>query len=105
MLAAPELLAADDEARHAEDPGLLRRTRDAVDLAPTLASGVIGEAGAVGPGFGEDRSDDRRVLDIQLALPEPLESHVVIAPQHCRALPLGVKQAGGCELRIPIFLR
>src|SRR6516165_6723526 len=45
------------------------------------------------------------MLDVELALPEALESDVIIAAQHRVALALGVEHAAGGEGRVPDLLR
>src|SRR4029077_14684249 len=70
-----------------------------------LAVEIGSKAGGIGTSFGQDGGDDRRLLDVEFALPEALENDVVVAPQHRLALPLGVKQTDERELRVPHLLR
>src|SRR5262245_27246446 len=100
MLAAPEQLAVEDETRHPEDADRLRGAADSLDLLPALASEIGREARRVGAGLGQHAAHNGDVLDVELAFPEALEGHVVIAPEHRIALALGVEHAAGGEARV-----
>src|SRR5215471_7036916 len=105
VLAAPENFAVDDEARHAEDALLLGFAANAVELGMACTGEIGGETRHVGTGFGEHGGYDRRVLDVELAFPETLEGHVVIAPEHSVVLLLRVEHADQRERGIPDLLR
>src|SRR5215472_2669918 len=79
VLATPEKLAVDDEARHPEDALFLGGTADCFDLAPAFVGAISRKASRVGASLDQNRLQDFGVLDVELALPEPLEDDVVIA--------------------------
>ena len=80
------------------------------EIRATSRRPVAGEPGGggvcgVGPGFGEHRCDDGRVLDVEFAFPEALEGDVDVAAQRVVSLAFGVQHAGGGQRRIPDLLR
>src|SRR6516225_3708678 len=103
MLAPPEQLAVNNKARHPENADRLRCAANPIELPPPLSRRISREAGGVGAGFRQHRTDHIGILDVELALPEALEDDVVIAAQHRVALALGVEHTAGGEGRIQIF--
>jgi hypothetical protein len=75
------------------------------EFGAPLAGEISREAGGIGAGLGQDGGHHRRVLDVELALPEALEGDVVVSPQRRFALPLRVQHADRRDLRVPDLLR
>src|SRR6266404_1683726 len=105
MLATPEQLAIDDETRHPEHPNRLGRAAYPLDLLSTVVRQIGREARGIGAGLGQNGGDNGGIFDVELALPEALEGHVVIAAEHSITLALGVEHAAGGEARVPDLLR
>src|SRR6516164_1237278 len=80
VLTAPEELPVHDKARHPENAAFLGGPADPLQLLPPFPRRISREAGSVGAGLREHRTDHARVLDVELAFPETLEGDVVIAP-------------------------
>jgi hypothetical protein len=93
VLAAPEQLAVEYKARHAEHPDRLGGMADAVDLHAAGARRIIGKLGDIGTGFRQHAADHAGILDVELALPEAFEGRVVISPEHIVSLALRVQHA------------
>src|ERR1700730_13659411 len=105
MLAAPEQLAVEDETRNPENADRFGLASDAFDLLPFLLCEVSREAARIGTGLRQHSADHGGILDVELAFPEAFEGQVVIAAEHCIALPLGVEHAAGGKARVPDLLR
>src|SRR5262245_35158237 len=103
MLASPEQLAVDHEARHPEHTVRFRGATDCADcLAKRLC--LCGEVRVVRTGLGQYTADDGDVLDVQRALPEALEHDVMVAAEHRVAMLLGIQHASSRQCRVPDFL-
>src|SRR5215472_960103 len=101
MLASPEQLAIDEEARHAENARRLRCVADHVMLAAPLAGEIVGKSCRVGAGLEQHRSDDGSILDVELAPPEPLEDVVVVGAEDSRMLALRPEHTDRGERGVP----
>src|SRR5215469_1691858 len=81
VFATPEKLPIDDKARHPKDALFLGGTADCFDLAPAFVGGISRKSSRLGAGLGQYRANDFGVLDVELALPEPLENDVVVTAE------------------------
>src|SRR5262245_55176815 len=80
-LVAPEELAPDQVARHAEDPLRLGVDPDPLELGAARACQEGREAGRVDAALREHGGDRARILDLELPAPEALEDAIVVAAE------------------------
>src|SRR5262245_18068492 len=74
LLATPvEITVVEQEARHAEYTGIFCLSHDRLQFATTLALNVADNSADVGTASSQHGSKRCWALDVELALPEPLE--------------------------------